>query len=138
MTCRLWKVPKPNSKSDVAEWESLTTLRGHSGGLRAIAWSPDGSQLSTASVDATAQIWQACDSSLSEWDVEGTLVGHTDAVRSISWSPDGSKILTGSEDKNARIWQLIGGQVGEQADEPAADMANLVEVHESDVLRCTL
>ena len=33
------------------------TLTGHTGGVRAVAWSPDGTRLATASSDETVRVW---------------------------------------------------------------------------------
>src|SRR5262245_16352613 len=57
-------------------------LGGHDGAVNSAAFSPDGSQIVTASDDKTARI----------------------TVNSAALSPDGSRIVTASEDKTARIW----------------------------------
>ncbi|WP_228116604.1 WD40 repeat domain-containing protein [Limnospira indica] len=53
-------------------------------------FSPDGSQIVTASQDGTARLW----------DTQGNLIavfqGHQDWVYSASFSPDGKHILTAS------------------------------------------
>src|SRR5688500_5909682 len=33
------------------------TLSGHSGPVNAVAWSPDGRRIATASLDSTARVW---------------------------------------------------------------------------------
>lgn len=80
---------------------SLLRLRliGHTGAIRNIGYSPDGTHIITASDDGTARVWDA---------VTGAelyqLAGHAGAVRSASFSPDGKRIVTASTDKIARIW----------------------------------
>jgi len=36
---------------------TIATLKGHSGGLRSVAFSPDGTRVVTGSDDGTARIW---------------------------------------------------------------------------------
>jgi len=42
---------------DVAKGEELAVLRGHANHVMAVTFSPDGTQLATASDDHTARIW---------------------------------------------------------------------------------
>jgi WD40 repeat protein len=81
-------------------------LTGHRKAIWALAFSPDGKRLVTASTDKTAIVW----------DVDSgkpalpPLNGHTDEVRSVTFSPDGKTILTGSRDNTARLWDAGSGQ----------------------------
>jgi WD40 repeat protein len=43
----------------VASGKELLTLKGHSGAVKAVAFSPDGQRIVTASEDGTAKVWQA-------------------------------------------------------------------------------
>jgi WD40 repeat protein len=42
---------------DTSTWQLLTTIKGHSFGIRSLAFSPDGQKLATASNDATVKLW---------------------------------------------------------------------------------
>ncbi len=44
---------------DVTRGESVTTLRGHGGGVLGIAYAPDGERLFSSSVDGTLRMWDA-------------------------------------------------------------------------------
>jgi WD40 repeat protein len=35
----------------------LLIYRGHASGVSAVAWSPDGQRIASASADATVQVW---------------------------------------------------------------------------------
>ena len=77
---------------------------GHSNEVTAVAWSPDGRHILTASMDGTARIWDA-----TTGDTTLTLT-HTDTVTAVAWSPDGRHILTASMDGTARIWDATTGE----------------------------
>ena len=78
-------------------------LGGHSSWVTAVAWSPDGHHILTASRDGTARIWEA-----TTGDNTLTLT-HTDYVTWVAWSPDGTHILSGSSHGAARIWDTTTG-----------------------------
>jgi WD40 repeat protein len=94
----------------------IKTIRGHSSRVLAVAFSPDGRRIVTASVDQTVRIWDTATG------IEvATLSGHRASVQGAAFSPDGHRILTGSADQTARLWDaatgepllLLRGHVGE-------------------------
>jgi WD40 repeat protein/serine/threonine protein kinase len=70
-------------------------------GVSAIAWSPDGRWLATASSDETAQVWDA----ESQLAVTPPLPNRG-SVLALAWSPDSRRLATGSWDQRARIWDV--------------------------------
>ncbi len=81
------------------------TLEGHRKSVRAIAYSPDGTQLASGSWDNDICIWD-----LKTGETIRTLKGHTDAVRTVAFSPDGKRLASGSSDNTIRIWNAETGE----------------------------
>src|SRR5207248_5723435 len=85
------------------QWSLM--LASHTGAVRQVGFSPDGSRVVTASDDATARIWDA-----TTGKELITLRGHTGAVAAAAFSPDNSRVVTASNDKTARIWDATTGK----------------------------
>ena len=94
--------PPPARDGTARTWDAdgtpRVTLTGHTGPVYAVAISPDGSWLATASSDGTARTWDA------DGTPRVTLTGHTGRVRAVAISPDGSQLATASVDGTARTW----------------------------------
>ena len=73
-TARIW---------DCDTGTPLHTLKGHTGWVLAVAWSPDDSILATGSMDNTIRLWDPAKGE----GLGGPLKGHTKWITSISWEP---------------------------------------------------
>ncbi|MGV0103150.1 Protein kinase domain-containing protein [Nostoc sp. DSM 114160] len=85
-------------------WRCLHTLTEHSGtlsSLNALAISPDGQTLASASDDKNIKLWD-----LNTKKVLASLSGHSQAVKSVAFSPDGQILATASDDKTIKLWQV--------------------------------
>ena len=71
----------------------------------ALAYSPDGARVVTASKDATARVWDAASHTL-----VSTLRGHRSAINTIAFSPDGARLVTASDDATATVWNPETGE----------------------------
>ena len=84
---------------------TLCDYRGHTGRVRSVSWSPDGTRIASGSEDTTVQIW-------SPGTFAGSLVRtyrrHLSEVLSVSWSPDGTRIASAS--KSVNIWDPNTGE----------------------------
>jgi len=70
------------------------------------AFSPDGTQVITASEDNTARVWDATTGQL----VWTNPLVHQGPVNVAAFSPDGLLVVTASYDKTARVWDPRTGQ----------------------------
>jgi WD40 repeat protein len=70
----------------------------------AVAFSPDGSTLASASLDGTVKLWDVASGKELR-----TISGHTNAVSDVAFSQDGKYLATGSWDRTARIWDVTSG-----------------------------
>ena len=107
--CDLIKNLKPHTKTLVWRqipqiWPELRTLTGHTKNVYSAVFSPDGTQIVTASGDLTAKIWDVATGSLVR-----TLTRHNNEVHSAAFSADGTQIVTASYDKTAKIWNTETG-----------------------------
>jgi WD40 repeat protein len=77
----------------------------HSREVNALAYSPDGTRIASASSDGTVKIWD-----LGNGHEILTYTGHTDKVRSLVWSADGKTIASAGMEKNIRVWNADTGK----------------------------
>jgi WD40 repeat protein len=84
--------------------ESVQPLTGQPTGFTALALSPDGGQLATASHDHLARIWDAATGRQA-----ALLEGHAGSVLDVAFSPDGQRLVSASYDGTAKIWDAASG-----------------------------
>ncbi|KAK9480762.1 WD40-repeat-containing domain protein [Lipomyces japonicus] len=75
------------------------SLEGHTAGITAVRFSPDGRFVATGSADATVKLWHAQTGAY-----ELTLAGHVAGVNDVAWSPDSTLLATASDDKTVRVF----------------------------------
>ncbi len=85
---------------------TTSVLRGHAGAVTAVAVSPDGALLATASEDATVRLWDPATGQ----PHGAPLTGHDGAVWSVAFSPDGTLLASAGSDRTVRLWETATGQ----------------------------
>jgi WD40 repeat protein/DNA-binding SARP family transcriptional activator len=105
---RTWKKPE-------------VILSGHSQSLNSVDWSPDETEMVTASMDGSAIIWD-----VKNGDMLFSLKGHEGRVNLALWSPDGTYLATGGEDGTLRLWNPKNGELLRRIDTNAGEVSSLV------------
>jgi WD40 repeat protein len=82
----------------------LFALRGHTGAVSGLAFSPDGQRFASASADQTVKVW-----GVTKAQALHTLRGHTAAVTGVAFSPDGKRVASASLDKSIKVWDAVTG-----------------------------
>jgi WD40 repeat protein len=106
LRARVWKVrvpadgsARPGEEGDITVVLSAV-LSGHTGAVTAVAFSPDGTKIVTASRDGTSRVWW------SESSEPRILGRHDKTVQSVAFSPDGKSVVSSSDDGTAKVWSL--------------------------------
>jgi cytochrome c len=84
------------------EQEPQTVLYGHTAPVVALAQSPDGATLASASWDRTARLWSLAGGASRLFE------GHAQNVNGVAFAPDGHVLVTAGYDATLRIWPLTG------------------------------
>jgi hypothetical protein len=118
---RIWNIDRAETASN----EKIRTLTGHADSIYAVAFSPDGAQLVTASYDKLLILWD-----LAKGEQAHTLKHHTAAVFGAVFSPDGRSLASVAADQTIKLWNTATGQRILTLTEPTKGL-NAVAFHPS-------
>jgi elongator complex protein 2 len=91
-------------------WKEEARLEGHTLGVTAVRFSPDGNALLTASRDRT---WRLYELSEGRWQYKAHERAHKRLLNDVAWLSDGSGFVTASRDKTAILYLRDNGIEGE-------------------------
>ncbi len=90
---------------DLETGHEVRTLKGHTGRVSSVVFSPDRRWLALALLDNTVRVWN-----VTEWRESLILKGHTNNVSIVAFSPDGRRLASASGDKTVKVWDAATGQ----------------------------
>jgi WD40 repeat protein len=110
---QLEQLAQPNPELAQAVDETLETiifginernrLAGHTGEIRQVAYSPQGDQIASASLDGTVKLWTP------DGTLQQTLESDRQGVRAIAFSPSGEVLASGGGG-TIRLWDVQTGE----------------------------
>lgn len=82
---------------DLEEQAVLRSFDGRGGGIRSLAFSPDGSAIAAAGADGGVSVWSLEDSG------RVSLAGHAERATAVSWHPAGKLLASGGWDRRILV-----------------------------------
>jgi WD40 repeat protein len=89
------------------EVQHRKTLSGHTEGVMAVRFSPDGKFLASASGDKTIKVWRVEDGALEA--TFGGKEGHELGISDVAWSYDSKMLASCSDDLKVKVWDRATG-----------------------------
>jgi len=98
--------------ANVEKWRCAATLRGHSGDVVGVAWSPDSSRVASVSLDNEVRVWEAAAaiepaagaSGAVSQPLVAVLRGHRAWAKGVAWDPIGRYIASQGDDRSVLLW----------------------------------
>ena len=85
-----------------------SVLHGHEQAVTSLAWSPDGSQLASGSVDRSVRLWE-----IGQADASLIIRKHTLGIQSVAWDPAGTRVASGGRDNSIQIYSTLDGSLSQ-------------------------
>lgn len=144
----IWKLStiESNKGSDTTPlYEFEKELRGHSDGILMLSFAPDGQQMISSSMDATARIWDV-DGQQEVGDVQAEaeepakpkkLEGHSTPISFIAFSQKDDIFASASSDGKICLWSCVKGDLLGSLEEHDLDIMWLAFSHDGSILVST-
>jgi photosystem II stability/assembly factor-like uncharacterized protein len=104
-TVKVWDFSEADGYGDDAGVKLLNTLKGHTGWIWDVAYSPDRTMLASASGDGTVRLWDP-----ESGENLQILRGHTEAVWRVAFPPERQFLASASWDSTIRFWDTNSGE----------------------------
>ena len=95
-----------SNEEKIITWCNYKILRGHSGDIYDLAWSPDSKYIISGSVDNSAFIFN-----VEKGKYVHRFCDHNNFVQGVSWDPKNEFVITQSCDKTVRFYQIVENKV---------------------------
>jgi len=88
---------------EVATGAILHNLKGHSGTVLSVAFSPDSQMLAAGCDNKTIHLWQIAS------ETPQTLIGHQKSILALHFLANGEQLISAGADRDIRIWDTRSG-----------------------------
>ena len=102
---RLWSIAARGQIGTLQEPKTPVVSKGATAAILAVAYSPDGNSVATASENGQVSIY-----GLSPPGLLRSWLAHADAAAGLAYSPDGLTLVSGGYDKVVKFWNPLSGE----------------------------
>ncbi|KAG2211100.1 hypothetical protein INT46_004699 [Mucor plumbeus] len=102
----------PHDSRDGKPFQLRYELKGHTGAVYTVEFSPNGALLASGSFDKTVRIWDTASAQKETL----CLKAHTLNLSDLAWTSDSSMLLSGAYDETCKTWDVESGKLSSSYD----------------------